>query len=124
MIEEMTEKGLWINFPDGQRVEVEYLGDDDKLRVSHYPTGSDSAVAWTEVAPEHYREDGQPSPMGIFRPCGIAIFDENAENSMPIYAFFAYDVVTLKFWDVSDRFFTTTSACVHCARLLDVVLRD
>ena len=121
MIEEMTDKGLWINFPDGQRVEVEYLGDDDKLRVSHYPAGSDSAVAWTEVEPEYYRDDGQLNPRGIFRPYGIAVFPK---NSMPVYAFFAYDVVTLKHWGGDDEYFIATSACVHCSRLLDVVKRE
>ena len=121
MIEEMTDKGMWINFPDGQRVEVEYLSDDDKLRVSHYPAGSDTTVAWTDVEPEHYRDDGCLNPKGIFRPYGIAVF---LDSNMPVYVFFSYDVVALKYWGVSDRFFVSVSACVHCARLLDVVMRE
>ncbi len=119
MIEEMTEKGMWINFADGQRLEFEYLPDDDRLRVSHYPAGSDSAVAWTDIAPDRYENDGVLNPQGIFRPYGVHIFPE---NGMGVFAYFSYDVVALKFWG-HDRYFTSVSACVHCSRLLDVVMR-
>ncbi len=120
MIDEMTDKGMWINFPDGQRLEVEYLADDNKLRVSHYPAGSDSAVAWTDVEPEHCREDGLLNPKGIFRPYGVHIA---SENGLGVSAYFAYDVVTLKWFD-PVVYAKTISAYVHCSRLLDVVMRE
>jgi hypothetical protein len=120
MIEEMTDKGMWINFRDDQRIEVEYLPDDDKLRVSHYPAGSDSAVAWTDVEPEHYRDDGSLHPRGIFRPYGVHIAPE---NELGVFAYFAYDVVTLKWFD-PVVYAATISAYVHCSRLLDVVKRE
>lgn len=121
MINEMTEAGMWINFPDGQRLEVEYLADADKLRVSHYPAGSDNVAAWQDVEPERYRDDGTTHPEGIFRPYGIALSPN--DSSYPVYAFFSHDVVTIKYMG-NERIFTAISACVHCSRLLDVVQRE
>ena len=121
MINEMTAAGMWINFPDNQRLEVEYLADSDKLRVSHYPAGSDNVAASQDVEPERYRDDGTTHPAGIFRPYGIVLSPN--DSSYPVYAFFAYDVVTIKYMG-DEHHYTSISACVHCSRLLDVVQRE
>ena len=126
MIEEMSQAGMWINFPGGERLEVEYLADDDMVRVSYYRAGEDAVCLWIDAEPErsmaHNHHTVTFQRNGLFCPSGVVFpFDQPVRGgqALPFAAYFLYDTVTLK--RIGKDGWTVAAAAINCSRLMAVV---